>query len=163
MNRSLTVVVLAAGKGSRMKSGRAKVLHTLASRTMIGHVLATAGRLEPEKVVVVLANGMEDVEAEVAGAGLPTSIAIQDPQLGTGHALMAAKEQLPESGDILVLYGDTPLLTAGTLSCWPGSGRRKLRSLSSVSVRLIRAAMAVCASIMGGWQSWWKSAMRTRI
>lgn len=115
MSRSLTVVILAAGKGSRMKSGRAKVLHKLASRSMIGHVLATAGRLEPEKVIVVLANGMEDVEADVARADLPTSIAIQEPQLGTGHALMAAQDQLPAEGDVLVLYGDTPLLTAGTL------------------------------------------------
>ncbi len=115
MTESLTAVILAAGKGTRMRSGRPKVLHPLAGRTLIGHVLATAGRLEPEKAVVVLANGMDDVASEVGRAGLSTAIAIQDPPLGTGHALMAAKEHLPESGDILVLYGDTPLLTAGTL------------------------------------------------
>ena len=115
MSESLTAVILAAGKGTRMKSGRAKVLHPLAGRTLIGHVLATAGRLEPEKAVVVLARDMEDVEAEVARAPLSTDVAIQDPPLGTGHALMAAQDLLPSEGDVLVLYGDTPLLTAGTL------------------------------------------------
>ncbi|MDH3661904.1 MAG: NTP transferase domain-containing protein, partial [Alphaproteobacteria bacterium] len=115
MTESLTVVVLAAGKGTRMKSGLAKVLHPLAGRTLIGHVLATAGRLEPEKAVVVLSKDMADVEAEVGSADLPTEITIQDPPLGTGHALMAARECLPAQGDVLVLYGDTPLLTVGTL------------------------------------------------
>ncbi len=115
MPESLTAVVLAAGKGTRMKSGLAKVLHPLAGRTMIGHVLATAARLEPEQAVVVLSNDMDDVEAAVAKATMPTAIAIQDPPLGTGHALMAARECMPAEGDVLVLYGDTPLLTAGTL------------------------------------------------
>ena len=115
MSQNLTAVILAAGKGTRMKSGLAKVLHPLAGRTMIGHVLATAAKLEPEKAVVVLAKDMDDVEAEVGLADLPTAIAIQDPPLGTGHALMAARDSLPASGDVLVLYGDTPLLTAGTL------------------------------------------------
>jgi len=115
MSESLTAVVLAAGKGTRMKSGRAKVLHPLAGRTLIGHVLAIAGRLEPEKAVVVLAKDMEDVEAEVAKADIATAIAVQDPPLGTGHALMATRDVLPTKGDVLVLYGDTPLLTAGTL------------------------------------------------
>jgi bifunctional UDP-N-acetylglucosamine pyrophosphorylase/glucosamine-1-phosphate N-acetyltransferase len=115
MSESLTAVVLAAGKGTRMKSGRAKVLHPLAGRTLIGHVLAIAGRLEPEKAVVVLAKAMDDVAGEVKKAEIETAIAIQDPPLGTGHALMAAQGELPAKGDILVLYGDTPLLTAGTL------------------------------------------------
>ena len=115
MSESLTAVILAAGKGTRMKSGRAKVLHPLAGRTLIGHVLAIAGKLEPEKAVVVLAKNMDDVAIEVAKADLDTAVAIQDPPLGTGHALMAARDKLPAEGDILVLYGDTPLLTAGTL------------------------------------------------
>ncbi|MEZ5935985.1 MAG: bifunctional UDP-N-acetylglucosamine diphosphorylase/glucosamine-1-phosphate N-acetyltransferase GlmU [Alphaproteobacteria bacterium] len=115
MSESLTAVVLAAGMGTRMKSGRAKVLHPLAGRTLIGHVLATAGRLEPEKAVVVLARDMDDVAAEVSRADLATAVAIQDPPLGTGHALMAARDELPTTGDVLVLYGDTPLLTPGTL------------------------------------------------
>ncbi len=115
MSESLTAVVLAAGKGTRMKSGRAKVLHPLAGRTLIGHVLAIAGQLEPDKAVVVLAQDMDDVASEVKKADIETAIAVQDPPLGTGHALMAARNDLPSAGDILVLYGDTPLLTPGTL------------------------------------------------
>ncbi len=115
MAEQLTVVVLAAGKGTRMKSGRPKVLHKLAGRSLIGHVLATAARLAPERAVVVLAKDMAEVEAEVASLPLAAAIAIQDPPLGTGHALMAARSHLPAAGDVLVLYGDTPLLTAGTL------------------------------------------------
>ncbi len=115
MRQSLTVVVLAAGKGTRMKSGRAKVLHPLAGRTMIGHVIATAAKLEPKEAIVVLAKDMDDVAAEVGKADIQTSTATQDPPLGTGHALMAAQDGLPAEGDILVLYGDTPLLTAETL------------------------------------------------
>ncbi len=115
MAEQLTVVVLAAGKGTRMKSGRPKVLHKLAGRSLIGHVLATAAKLAPERAVVVLAKDMAEVEAEVASLPLAAAIAIQDPPLGTGHALMAARSHLPAAGDVLVLYGDTPLLTAGTL------------------------------------------------
>jgi bifunctional UDP-N-acetylglucosamine pyrophosphorylase/glucosamine-1-phosphate N-acetyltransferase len=116
MTNSLNVVVLAAGKGTRMKSGRAKALHLLAGRTLIGHVLAAAAKLEPERVVAVLSDGMADVEAETAKAGIEVRIAIQNPPLGTGHALMAAQDALSAEGDVLVLYGDTPLLTAGALT-----------------------------------------------
>lgn len=115
MSQNLTVVVLAAGKGTRMRSGRAKVLHPLAGRTMIGHVLAIAAELSPAKAIAVLAKDMDDVAAEVEKAGIPTAIAIQDPPLGTGHALIAAQNCLPADGEVLVLYGDTPLLTADTL------------------------------------------------
>lgn len=115
MSQSLTVVVLAAGKGTRMKSGKPKVLHPLAGHTMIGHVIATAAELSPTKAIAVLANGMEDVASEVGKAEIPTSIAIQDPPLGTGHALMAARDDLPAEGEVLVLFGDTPLVTAETL------------------------------------------------
>jgi bifunctional UDP-N-acetylglucosamine pyrophosphorylase/glucosamine-1-phosphate N-acetyltransferase len=111
----LTVLVLAAGKGTRMKTERPKVLHPLAGRSMIGHVLATAAALEPARTVVVLARDMEAVEAEVARGSIAARIAIQEPQLGTGHALMAARELLPDSGEVLVVYGDTPLITAATL------------------------------------------------
>ena len=115
MSNSLTVVVLAAGKGTRMKSGRAKVLHPLAGRTMISHVIAIAADLAPKKAIAVLARDMDDVAAEVKASPLPTETAIQDPPLGTGHALMAARDGLPAEGEVLVLYGDTPLLTAETL------------------------------------------------
>jgi bifunctional UDP-N-acetylglucosamine pyrophosphorylase / glucosamine-1-phosphate N-acetyltransferase len=115
MSAPLTVVVLAAGKGTRMKSGLPKVLHRVAGRPMIGHVLATAAALDPARAVVVLAPGMAEVEAELARSALAPAVAIQEPALGTGHALMAARERLAPEGRVLVLYGDTPLVTADTL------------------------------------------------
>ena len=115
MSDSLTVVVLAAGKGTRMKSPRPKVLHRLAGRSMIHHVLAVAAALEPERAVVVLAADMADVAAEVDRGPLPATVVFQEPQLGTGHALLVARERLPAAGEVLVLYGDSPLLTAATL------------------------------------------------
>jgi bifunctional UDP-N-acetylglucosamine pyrophosphorylase/glucosamine-1-phosphate N-acetyltransferase len=115
MSAPLTVVVLAAGKGTRMRSGLPKVLHRVAGRPMIGHVLAAAAALEPVRTVVVLAPGMTEVEAELARSALAPAVAIQEPALGTGHALMAARERLAPEGRVLVLYGDTPLVTALTL------------------------------------------------
>jgi bifunctional UDP-N-acetylglucosamine pyrophosphorylase/glucosamine-1-phosphate N-acetyltransferase len=115
MSAPLTVVVLAAGKGTRMKSGLPKVLHRVGGRAMIGHVLATAAALEPARIVVVLAPGMTEVEAALARSPLAPAVAIQEPALGTGHALMAARERLAPEGRVLVLYGDTPLVTADTL------------------------------------------------
>jgi bifunctional UDP-N-acetylglucosamine pyrophosphorylase / glucosamine-1-phosphate N-acetyltransferase len=115
MSDTVTLVVLAAGKGTRMKSPRPKVLHRLAGRSMIHHVLAVAADLEPQRTLVVLAPDMAEVAAEVDRAPQPTAIALQEPQLGTGHALMVARDQLPAAGEVLVLYGDTPLLTPPTL------------------------------------------------
>jgi bifunctional UDP-N-acetylglucosamine pyrophosphorylase / glucosamine-1-phosphate N-acetyltransferase len=115
MSGSVTVVVLAAGKGTRMKSPRPKVLHRLAGRSMIHHVLAVAAELEPTRAVVVLAPDMADVTAEVDRGPQPATIVFQDPQLGTGHALLVARDQLPTAGEVLVLYGDTPLLSSATL------------------------------------------------
>jgi bifunctional UDP-N-acetylglucosamine pyrophosphorylase/glucosamine-1-phosphate N-acetyltransferase len=108
----LAAIVLAAGKGTRMKSAKPKVLHPLAGRPMIGHVLAAAERLAPTRRVVVVGPEMEEVAAAVA----PWPTIIQAQQLGTGHALLAARKRLDGfSGAVLVLYGDTPLVSAGTL------------------------------------------------
>jgi bifunctional UDP-N-acetylglucosamine pyrophosphorylase/glucosamine-1-phosphate N-acetyltransferase len=115
MTDSVTVMVLAAGKGTRMKSPRPKVLHRLAGRSMIHHVLAVAAELEPTRAVVVLAPDMADVAAEVDRGPQPATIVFQEPQLGTGHALLVARDQLPAAGEVLVLYGDTPLLSSATL------------------------------------------------
>lgn len=115
MPAPLCVTVLAAGKGTRMRNALAKVLHPLAGRPLIGHVLDTARTLAPERTIVVLARGMEPVAAQVAASPLAPVLVEQEPQLGTGHALMAARPALPKAGTVLVLFGDTPLLTAGTL------------------------------------------------
>jgi len=112
---TLSVAVLAAGKGTRMRNDRPKVLHDLAGRSLIGHVLGLASALDPARVVTVLAPGMDLVAAEARRHVPEGEIAIQDPPRGTGHALAAALPALPREGTVLVLYGDTPLLTRATL------------------------------------------------
>ncbi|HIP78469.1 MAG TPA: bifunctional UDP-N-acetylglucosamine diphosphorylase/glucosamine-1-phosphate N-acetyltransferase GlmU [Kiloniellaceae bacterium] len=114
--RKLAVVILAAGKGSRMKSDLPKVLHPVAGKAMLWHVQASVATLSPEETVVVIAPGMADVEAAAA----PSRCAVQQQALGTGHAVAAAREALePLLGlvetDVLVVFGDTPLLTPATL------------------------------------------------
>jgi bifunctional UDP-N-acetylglucosamine pyrophosphorylase/glucosamine-1-phosphate N-acetyltransferase len=110
--RACAVVVLAAGQGTRMKSALPKVLHPIAGLPMLGHVLATAAALKAARTVVVVAPGMD----QVAAAAKPAAIAIQQKQLGTGDAVKAARAALKGfAGDVLVLFGDTPLLRAETL------------------------------------------------
>ena len=111
----LSVVILAAGRGTRMKNDRPKVLHEMAGRSLIGHVLAAGRSLDAESCVVVLGAGMDEVAAAVAREVPEASIVVQDPPQGTGHALQVASPALPSSGTVLVLYGDTPLLTPATL------------------------------------------------
>jgi bifunctional UDP-N-acetylglucosamine pyrophosphorylase/glucosamine-1-phosphate N-acetyltransferase len=112
---ALHVVILAAGKGTRMRSSRPKVLHGLAGRPIIDHVLRTAEALRAESTTVVIGHGADDVRAALAGR--PLSFVVQSPQLGTGHALLQAEPVLAgKSGTVLLLYGDVPLLQANTLS-----------------------------------------------
>ncbi|WP_282609482.1 bifunctional UDP-N-acetylglucosamine diphosphorylase/glucosamine-1-phosphate N-acetyltransferase GlmU [Pelagibius sp. Alg239-R121] len=114
----LAVVVLAAGQGTRMKSELPKVLHPIAGRAMLRHVLDAAESLNPERIVVVVGPGAEVVEAAAA----PHQVVVQEERLGTGHAVMCAAKALADyasdgASDILVIYGDTPLLTGTTLKC----------------------------------------------
>jgi bifunctional UDP-N-acetylglucosamine pyrophosphorylase/glucosamine-1-phosphate N-acetyltransferase len=109
----IAVVVLAAGQGTRMKSGLAKVLHPLCGRPLLHHVLVAAEEFEPQRLVVVVGRDAEAVEAAFAGRA---RFARQEPQLGTGHAVLQSGDALEGfHGDLLVLYGDTPLLRAETL------------------------------------------------
>lgn len=113
----LAVMILAAGKGTRMKSDLPKVMHKLANRSMIAHVAAACGTLNPARMVVVVAPGMEPVVQEAAKHFSGCGSAIQHEQLGTGHAVRIGMEELADfQGDVLVVYGDTPLLTSSTLS-----------------------------------------------
>lgn len=110
---TLAVVVLAAGQGTRMRSALPKVMHPLAGRPMILQVLETAAALSPERTVVVVGPDMSALSDLVA----PCPSAIQAEQRGTGHAVLQAREALTGfTGDVLVLYGDTPLLTVDTLA-----------------------------------------------
>ena len=105
-------IILAAGMGTRMKSDLPKVLHPVANRPMVSHILSALDAVSPDRTVVVVAPGMDQVAAAVA----PADTAIQAEALGTGHAVLAAREAMEGfDGDVLVLFGDTPLLTAETM------------------------------------------------
>jgi bifunctional UDP-N-acetylglucosamine pyrophosphorylase/glucosamine-1-phosphate N-acetyltransferase len=120
-NRPLACVILAAGKGTRMKSDLPKVLHRVAGRPMVGHVLSAVQTLDPDHVVVVVGPGME----EVAAAVTPCPTAVQEEQLGTADAVRAAFGLLEGfTGDVIVLYGDTPLVTPETLRAMVAARRR---------------------------------------
>ena len=121
---AIHVVVMAAGKGTRMKSKRPKVLHTLAGRALLRHVLDGAAALGSQDVVVVTGHGATEVEAACADwsrAGGPKGAypalrpVRQEPQLGTGHAVQQAAPLLPQDGGTLILNGDVPLVRAETL------------------------------------------------
>jgi len=118
MSFPVDVVVMAAGKGTRMKSSKPKVLHRLGGRALAQHVIDTAARLSARAVVVITGHGAEQVEAGLAApAGGATALQYvrQMPQLGTGHAVQQAVPVLPDDGVTLVLSGDVPLTRADTL------------------------------------------------
>lgn len=119
----LDVLVMAAGKGTRMKSSRPKVLHAIAGRALLQHVLDTAASLPTRQVVVITGHGADAVEAACHGwvgaadanVAYALSFARQEPQLGTGHAVQQAMPQLGDDGVVLVLSGDVPLIQSDTL------------------------------------------------
>ena len=111
------VVVLAAGEGKRMKSSRSKLLHEIAGHSLVSYSIRTATSLEPERVVVVVGHGRDQVEAHLAEIAPHVIIAVQEEQLGTGHAVQVALSELPDlSGEVVVTYGDVPLLSSETLA-----------------------------------------------
>ena len=109
------VVVMAAGKGTRMKSSMPKVLHRLGGRALLQHVIDTAGQLQARKVVVITGHGAEQVEATLVHNDHVQCVR-QMPQLGTGHAMQQAVPVLADDGVTLVLSGDVPLIQADTLT-----------------------------------------------
>lgn len=118
MSNDLTVIVLAAGGGTRMKSKTMKVLHPIAGRSMIGHVLHAAAALEPARVVAVVGHQREQVGPHIEELLPGVVLAVQETQEGTGHAVRVAWEALPaeaRTGTVIVAYGDTPLLEGETL------------------------------------------------
>ena len=110
----LEVIVLAAGRGTRMRSSLPKVLHALASKPMIHHVLDTARALEASRIHVVVGHGAELVSSAIAADDVTTYV--QSEQLGTGHAALAAAPHCQPESTVIVLFGDVPLLSSATLS-----------------------------------------------
>ncbi|MFP3991947.1 NTP transferase domain-containing protein, partial [Streptomyces sp. E11-3] len=119
-NRPAAVVVLAAGEGTRMKSSTPKVLHEICGRSLVGHVVAAARELDPQQLVVVVGHGRELVTAHLAQADPAARTAVQEQQNGTGHAVRMGLEAIAGeggavTGTVIVVCGDTPLLTGATL------------------------------------------------
>ncbi len=132
MQRAGTVVVLAAGQGTRMRSSGAKVLHPLCGRPMLGYVLDPVRALDPERILVVVGHGADEVRRWIESAAKDARIACvpQPEQKGTGHALQACIPELERSsGPVIVLYGDMPCLEVATLLA-------------------LRAALAGCAAAL---------------
>ncbi len=113
MSNAIAAIVLAAGKGTRMKSDLHKVLHPIAGRPMLLHLMASVDELSPAKKVVIVGDKADQLEAALAGSA---DLAVQDPQLGTGHAVQQAEAALAGfDGDVLILYGDVPFVPAATM------------------------------------------------
>ncbi|WP_120717720.1 bifunctional UDP-N-acetylglucosamine diphosphorylase/glucosamine-1-phosphate N-acetyltransferase GlmU [Tsuneonella amylolytica] len=111
--REFAAVILAAGKGTRMKSDLHKVLHPIGGRAMLHHLMASVDELGPSRTVVVVGSGREQIEGAVSGRA---ATALQEPQLGTGHAVQQAEADLADfSGDVLILYGDVPFVRPATM------------------------------------------------
>lgn len=110
----LEIIILAAGKGTRMKSNLPKVMHLLAGKPLVQHVIDRARELSARKIHLVVGHGAEHVESSLAAADLTFSLQAQ--QLGTGHAVLQALDKLHSDSRVLILYGDVPLIRTETLS-----------------------------------------------
>jgi len=134
----LTVIVLAAGGGTRMKSKTMKVLHEVAGRSMIGHVLAAVQQTSPLRIVTVVGHQRDEVGAHVHGLVPEALLAVQDEQHGTGHAVRIAMDTILASGQqlrgtVLVAYADTPLLQGDSLSRFAEEHEAAQRAVSILS------------------------------
>ncbi|HSI54639.1 MAG: bifunctional UDP-N-acetylglucosamine diphosphorylase/glucosamine-1-phosphate N-acetyltransferase GlmU [Ramlibacter sp.] len=154
---AVDVVIMAAGKGVRMKSRLPKVLHRLAGRALLQHVVASVAALQARRVVVITGSGADQVEQAVAGwetVGAKPVFVRQEPQLGTGHAVQQAVPVLPDDGLTLVLNGDVPLIEAATLKTLLQSGGDRRIALLTVEIpdptgygRIVRSGDAVRAIV----------------
>jgi bifunctional UDP-N-acetylglucosamine pyrophosphorylase/glucosamine-1-phosphate N-acetyltransferase len=126
----LSVIILAAGQGKRMHSDRPKVLQPLAGRPLLAHVLEAARTLDPDGIHVVYGHGGDEVRAAFPDSDL--TWALQAEQLGTGHAVAQAMPAIPDEHQVLVLYGDVPLINASTLKDLVALGTEQGFALLSV-------------------------------
>jgi bifunctional UDP-N-acetylglucosamine pyrophosphorylase/glucosamine-1-phosphate N-acetyltransferase len=132
----LTVIVLAAGGGTRMRSKTMKVLHPVAGISMIGHVLRAVQAVEPARIVAVVGHQREQVGPHIQQLVPSAVLAVQDEQHGTGHAVRVAMEAVAdddEDGTVLVAYGDTPLLEGGSLRAFAEEHEAAQRAVSILS------------------------------
>ncbi len=148
----LNVVIMAAGKGTRMRSARPKVLHTLAGRHLLQHVLDAAAGLGASRTIVVTGHGAAEVERATAATAL--AFVRQEPQLGTGHALQQAAPLLDGAGTTLVLNGDVPLIETETLQALVAACAGERLALLTISLadpkgygRIVRRGDAIEAIV----------------
>jgi bifunctional UDP-N-acetylglucosamine pyrophosphorylase/glucosamine-1-phosphate N-acetyltransferase len=125
----LEIIVLAAGQGKRMRSQRPKILHPLAGRPLLAHVLAAARALSPSRTVVVHGHGADEVRAAFDRA--PVEWVLQAQQLGTGHAVRQAMPRISADAEVLILYGDVPLVRPETLRRLAAAGREGVGVLTA--------------------------------
>ena len=149
---SLNIVIMAAGKGTRMKSARPKVLHRLAGKSLLQHVLDAVAGLGAAKTLIITGHGAETVETELRGPGL--TFVRQQPQLGTGHAVQQVLPHLDDEGTTLILNGDVPLIqaaTAAALAAASGGTRLALLTIELADAsgygRIVRDGTAVTAIV----------------
>jgi bifunctional UDP-N-acetylglucosamine pyrophosphorylase/glucosamine-1-phosphate N-acetyltransferase len=134
MTQALVAIVMAAGKGTRMKSDKPKVLHEIAGEPLLGHVLITLGALAPQDVYVIVGHGAELVKAMLPPSATPV---LQAEQLGTGHAVDQVKPHLSQfDGTVLILSGDVPLLSAATLQALMTQHRQENAVLTFLTTEL---------------------------
>src|SRR5208283_2548582 len=133
---SLAAIILAAGKGTRMRSKRAKVLHELGGEPMIARAIRAVAALEPEPIVIVVGHQAREVEAAVSFPG--ARFALQEPQRGTGDAARCGLGQIPAgfTGDVFIAYGDMPAITPATLRAFLDAHRERGAKLSFISINL---------------------------
>lgn len=129
----LHIVILAAGQGTRMRSSLPKVLHPIAARPMLAHVLDAARALAPEQIHVVIGHGAERVREQLVAPDV--SWVMQEQQLGTGHAVQQAMPGIPDAARVLILYGDVPLIR-------PATCQRLLDALQHVDLALLSVELA---------------------
>ena len=149
----LEAIILAAGKGTRMKSNLPKVMHPIAGKPMLQHVLDSTAELSPEKIHLVLGHGAEFIREHIGDASLV--ITLQEQQLGTGHAVMQVLPKLAPDSTALILYGDVPLIRADTLKRLAGLADTKTVALLTVRLpdpsgygRIVRDAQGEVAAIV---------------
>ena len=138
MPGELTVIVLAAGGGTRMKSKTMKVLHPVAGRSMVGHVLTAVQGVQPRRIVAVVGHQRDQVGPHIQALVPDALLAVQEEQHGTGHAVMVAMEAVALAGEqatgtVLVAYGDTPLLEAESLRTFATEHEAAQRAVSILS------------------------------
>ena len=165
LKQPLDVVVMAAGKGTRMKSRLPKVLQRLAGKPLLVHVLNTAAHLKARCAIVITGHGADEVEAAVSSISgkLAVKFVRQEPQLGTGHAMQQAVPVLADDGLVVVLSGDVPLTHADTLKALMACVRQAGSTADSLALltldmpnptgygRIVRTAKATAC-----WPSWSK-------